>query len=143
MTGRLGVGSIVFMVVAAASPLTVIGGAAPLGILLGNGAGYPSMYAIAAVILLLFSVGLGAMSRVVPRPGAFFTYVGYGLGRKNGLGAAYLALLTYTTVQVGVYGYLGFSLNLALTNLGAPEIPWWAYTLAMIAFVGLLGYRHI
>jgi amino acid transporter len=143
LTGSLGVGSIVFMVVAAASPLTVIGGAAPLGILLGNGAGYPSMYATAAVILLLFSVGLSAMSRVVPKPGAFFTYVGYGLGRKNGLGAAYLALLTYTTVQVAVYGYLGFSLNLALTNLGAPEIPWWAYSLAMIAFVGLLGYRHI
>lgn len=143
LTGTLGAGSIVFMVVAAASPLTVIGGAAPLGILLGNGPGYPSMYAVAGLILLLFSVGLSAMSRVVPKPGAFFTYVGYGLGRKQGLGAAFLALLTYTTIQVAVYGYLGFSLNLALTTIGLPELPWWLYALAMIAFVGVLGYRHI
>ena len=48
LDGSLGVGSIVFMVVAAAAPLTVIGGGAPLGMLMGNGAGYPSMYAISA-----------------------------------------------------------------------------------------------
>ena len=106
LTGSLGVTAIVFMVVAAASPLTVIGGAAPLGMLLGNGIGFPALYAISAVILLLFSVGLAAMTRHVPKPGAFFTYVGYGLGRSTGLASAWIAMLTYTTIQVSVYGYL-------------------------------------
>src|ERR1044072_6777071 len=73
LSGRLGVGSIVFMVVAAAAPLTVIGGGFPVAVLLGNGAGVPSMFAIGAVILLFFAVGLSAMSRFIPRPGAFFT----------------------------------------------------------------------
>lgn len=144
LSGQLGVGSIVFMVVAAAAPLTVIGGAAPLGIALGNGVGFPSLYAISGVVLLLFSVGLAAMARSVPRPGAFFTYVGYGMNRALGLGAAWLALLTYTAVQLAVYFYIGFSLNLYLTTLvGAPEVPWWIYSLATIALVGYLGYRNI
>lgn len=143
LSGSLGVGGIVFMVVAAAAPLTVIGGATPLGILIGDGAGYPANFAISAIILLLFSVGLSAMSRAVPKPGAFFTYIGYGLGRPMGVGAAWLALLTYTTVQLGVYGYLGFSLNLDVVTLGGPQVPWWIYSIAMIGIVGVLGYRDV
>ena len=143
LKGSLGVTAIVFMVVAAASPLTVVGGAAPLGILLGNGVGFPSMYVVSAVILLLFAVGLSAMTRHVPKPGAFFTFVGYGLGKPAGLASAFLALLTYTTIQVSVYGYIGYLLSVTFAGLGAPEIPWYLYSLASIAVVGLLGYRHI
>lgn len=143
LTGKLGPTAIVFMVVAAAAPLTVVGGAAPLGMLLGNGVGFPSLYAISGVILLLFSVGLAAMARVVPRPGAFFTYIGYGLGNRMGLAAAFLALLTYTTIQVSVYGYLGYILEVTFAGLGAPSIPWWIWSLAMVAAVGALGYRYI
>ncbi|WP_345802366.1 APC family permease [Microbacterium sp. AZCO] len=143
LRGSLGVTAIVFMVVAAASPLTVVGGAAPLGILLGNGVGFPALYAISAVILLLFAVGLAAMSRHIPKPGAFFTYVGYGLGRSTGLAAAWIAMLTYTTIQVSVYGYLGYILSYTVSSLGGPAIPWWLMSLAMIALVGVLGYRHI
>ncbi|MBD8464802.1 APC family permease [Plantibacter sp. CFBP 8798] len=143
LKGSLGVTAIVFMVVAAASPLTVVGGAAPLGILLGNGVGFPSMYVVSAVILLLFAVGLSAMTRHVPKPGAFFTFVGYGLGKPAGLASAFLALLTYTTIQVSVYGYIGYLLSVTFAGLGAPEIPWYVYSLASITVVGLLGYRHI
>ncbi|MFE1663185.1 APC family permease [Microbacterium sp. P02] len=143
LRGSLGVTAIVFMVVAAASPLTVIGGAAPLGILLGNGVGFPALYAISAVILLLFAVGLAVMTRHVPKPGAFFTYVGYGLGRPSGLAAAWVAMLTYTTIQVSVYGYIGYILSVTVASIGGPTIAWWLYSLAMIALVGILGYRHI
>ncbi|GAA5033186.1 APC family permease [Microbacterium fluvii] len=143
LTGSLGVTAIVFMVVAAASPLTVIGGAAPLGILLGNGVGFPALYAISAVILLLFSVGLAAMSRHIPKPGAFFTYVGYGLGRSTGLAAAWVAMLTYTTIQVSVYGYVGYILSYTLQTYTGVTLPWWLFALLTIALVGVLGYRHI
>lgn len=143
LTGRLGAGAIVFMVVAAAAPLTVIGGAAPIAILIGNGAGFPAMFVVSAVVLLLFSVGLSAMSRHVPKAGAFFTYIGYGLGRPLGLGAAYLALLTYTMVQVAVYGFLGAALRRSVVKIGGPELPWYLYALAVAAIVGVLGYRHI
>lgn len=143
LKGSLGVTAIVFMVVAAASPLTVVGGAAPLGILIGNGVGFPALYAISAVVLVLFSVGLATMTRHVPKPGAFFTYVGYGLGRSTGLASAWVAMLTYTTIQVSVYGYIGYILAVTVESLGAPLLPWWLYSLAVIALVGILGYRHI
>ena len=143
LRGSLGVTAIVFMVVAAAAPLTVVGGAAPLGILLGNGVGFPSLYAISAVILLFFAVGLAAMTRHVPKPGAFFTFVGYGLGRPAGLAAAFLALLTYTAIQVSVHGYIGYLLGVTVAGLGGPDLPWYLYSLAVVALVGVLGYRHI
>ncbi|KTS78877.1 amino acid transporter, partial [Microbacterium testaceum] len=123
--------------------LTVVGGAGPLGILIGNGVGYPTLYAVSAVILLLFAVGLAAMTRHVPRPGAFFTYIGYGLGRPSGLAAAWTAILTYTTIQVAVYGYVGYLLEITVVSVGGPDLPWWLYALATVALVGVLGYRHI
>lgn len=143
LTGRLGPVSIVFMVVAAAAPLTVVGGGAPLGFLLGNGPGFPSLYAVCGVVLLLFSVGLAAMTRSVPRPGGFFTFIGHGLGRPAGVASAALALLTYTTIQISVHGYIGYILSITVTGLGGPSLPWWLYSLAVIGAVGLLGYRHI
>ncbi|HAQ59059.1 MAG TPA: amino acid transporter [Microbacterium sp.] len=143
LEGSLGVTAIVFMVVAAASPLTVIGGAAPLGILIGNGIGFPALYAISAVVLVLFSVGLAAMTRHVPKPGAFFTYVGYGLGRSTGLASAWIAMLTYTAIQVSVYGYIGYILSVTVQSLGGALLPWWLFSLGVVALVGILGYRHI
>ncbi|GAA4165352.1 APC family permease [Gryllotalpicola daejeonensis] len=143
LSGRLGVGSIVFMVIAAAAPLTVVGGGFPVGALLGDGIGAPTMFLIGGVILLFFAVGLSTMSNYVPRPGAFFTYVGYGLGRPLGLAAAWLAMLTYTTVQIAVYGYVGAVLSGYVASLSGPTLPWWLYSLAVVAIVGLLGYRHI
>jgi amino acid transporter len=143
LAGRLGPAAIVFMVVAAAAPLTVVAGTFPIGIAAGNGAAYPASYVVCTVVLILFAVGFTAMTRHVPGAGAFYTYVAHGLGRHTGLGAAFLALLSYTAVQGGVYGYVGAALNGLVTSHGGPEIPWYLYALAMMAVVGILGYRHI
>ncbi|MDN6198531.1 APC family permease [Corynebacterium flavescens] len=141
-SGSLGVASIVFMVIAAAAPLTVIGGALPIGILSGNGAGYPAMYAVCAAILLIFSVGLTTMARRISEPGAFFSYVESATNRKWGIGTAFLAILTYTAVQFAVYAFLGAQLSLVLAGMGI-TIAWWIPTLAVVLIVGLLGYRDI
>jgi amino acid transporter len=143
LTGTLGPVAIVFMVVAAAAPLTVVGGGAPVGIMLGNGAGFPSTFLLAAAVLLLFSVGLSAMSRHVPRAGAFFTYIGHGLSRSWGVAAAFLALVTYTAIQVSVYGFIGAQLQIVAGHIGLAAVPWWVWSLAVAAVTGVLGYRHI
>ena len=143
LAGRLGPAAIVFMVVAAAAPLTVVAGTFPIGIAAGNGAAYPASYVVCTVVLLLFAVGFTAMTRHVPGAGAFYTYVGKGLGRHTGLGAAFLALLSYTAVQGGVYGYIGAAFNDLVTSHGGPQVPWYLYALLMMAVVGTLGYRHI
>ncbi|WP_432514734.1 APC family permease [Kineococcus sp. SYSU DK001] len=143
LAGRLRTTAIVFMVIAAASPLTVMSGAAPLGFLLGNGPGFPALFLVGAGILVLFAVGLVAMARSVPRTGTFFTYVGYGLGRPAGLAAAHLALVSYTAVQLAVYAYLGAVLRTTVTGAGGPDVPWWLWSLAVVSVCGLMGYRKI
>lgn len=140
-SGSLSTTDIVFMVVAAAAPLTVIAGGLPIGIATGNGAGYPFMYLFSAVVLAIFTVGLMAISRFVPEGGSFSGYVEATFGRRAGMATAYLALLTYTAVQFAVYAYLGALLQGTFAPL--VDLPWWVYTLAMIALVGFLGYRDI
>lgn len=79
LTGHLGTAGVVFMVIAAAAPLTVIGGNMPLAMGLGNGAGAPVGFIIAATVLLLFSIGFVTMTPHVREAGAFFSYVTEGL----------------------------------------------------------------
>ena len=55
-------------------------GAVPVAIVLGNGAGVPGAYVAVGITLLLFSVGYATMSQHVTNTGAFFAYVGRGLG---------------------------------------------------------------
>jgi amino acid transporter len=144
LSGNLGVTAIIFIVVAAAAPLTAVGGVFPLQAMLGVGVGTPALTLGSSVVLLLFTVGLTTMARTIPRPGAFFTYVGHGVGRPAGLGAAWLAVLTYTTAQVGIAAMLGAQLQAFVAGtLHGPDVPWWIYTLATLAVTGMLGYRHL
>ncbi|NLU74026.1 APC family permease [Streptomyces sp. HNM0575] len=143
LTGRLGTGSIVFMVIAAAAPLTVIGGNVPLAVGNGPGAGAPVGFALASLILLVFAVGFVTMTPHVPEAGAFYAYATRGLGDRVGVGTAGVALVAYTAVQVGVYGYLGWAVDSTVRSFGGPHIPWWASALAVAGLVAFLGYRHI
>ncbi|WP_247791316.1 hypothetical protein [Acinetobacter baumannii] len=63
--GSLGLWTVVFFVVAAASPLTGVVGAMPLNFMLGNGAGVPGSFIVAALLLIIFSFGFIAMSKYV------------------------------------------------------------------------------
>lgn len=143
LTGQLGVGAIVFMVIAAAAPLTVIGGNVPLAVAGGNGVGAPVGFLIAATVLLVFAIGFVTMTPHVREAGAFFSYVTTGLGSRAGLGAAFVALVAYTAIQVGIYGYMGWAANDLVTYFGGPEIAWWVYSFVTLAVVAVLGYRHI
>ncbi|MFD9661536.1 APC family permease [Rhodococcus sp. NPDC059968] len=143
LRGSIGVVGIVFLVIAAAAPLTAIGGALPVMIAIGNGAGAPSAYLIAALVLLVFSVGYAAMSSHMVDTGAFYAYVAKGLGESCGLGAAGLALLTYTAIQAAVYGLAAATIQGLVVQYGGPDLPWWMWALVLIALVAVLGYRSI
>ena len=143
LEGNLGVTSIVLMVVAAAAPLTVVSSNVPLAIALGNGNGAPYAFIVAAVVLLLFSVGFVAMSPKVTDSGAFFSYVALGLGRRAGNATAVIALVAYTCIQCAVWGFLGVATNSLVSGYFGFDVPWWVYSFLFIAVTGVLGYRHI
>ena len=61
----------------------------------------------AAVVGLIFStgvapVGYAELSRAVKGTGAFYTYIGRGLGKPAGVVAAYCAVLAYAAMSVGL-----------------------------------------
>src|SRR6478736_926193 len=143
LRGNLGVPSIVFMVVAAAAPLGVIGGVVPLGIAGGNGAGFPATFVVSTIILLLFAVGFTALTPYVQEAGAFFSYVRTSLGFPTGIGIAFVALVSYVALEAGVYGLLGPAGVDVVTLFGGPTLPWWAFAAAAFAITTFLGYRNI
>ncbi|WP_020501687.1 APC family permease [Sciscionella marina] len=143
LTGRLGVTSIVFMVVAAAAPLTIFV-TTPVNMLNGNGPGIAVSYVLGPLILLLFGVGFAAMSVHVKKSGAFYAYITAAIGRPVGVGAGFLAMLGYFIVQAGVYILLGFAMHSLLASFtGAEILPWWGWTIAAMLAVGFLGYFHV
>src|SRR5690349_23573224 len=143
LKGNLGVAAIVFMVVAAAAPLGVIGGVVPLGLASGNGAGFPATFIASTVILLFFAVGFTALTPYVEDAGAFFSYVRTALGFPAGIGIAFVALVSYVAIEAGVYGLLGPAGGVIVELFGGPALPWWVFAAAAFAVTTLVGYRNI
>lgn len=137
-SGRLGVFGIVFFVVAAASPLVGMTGALPAAIVLGNGAAAPGAYLLAGLILGLFSVGYAAMSHQVTNSGAFFAYIGRGLGLHMGVGSAFTSVLAYLSIHLSIFGFFG---GLMAEQVGF--LPWWGWSLVAWAAVTWLSLRSV
>ncbi|MDJ0347908.1 APC family permease [Cryobacterium sp. PH29-G1] len=136
--GRLGVIGIVFFVVAAAAPLVGMTGAVPVAIVLGNGAAAPGAYVVVGLTLLVFSVGYAAMSQRVTNAGAFFAYIGRGLGRHLGTASAFVSILAYLSIQLAIYGFFG-----ALMAGQVGVLPWWAWSILSWGVVTLLSLLSV
>ncbi len=136
--GRLGVLGIVFFVVAAAAPLVGMTGAVPVAIVLGNGAAAPGAYLFVGITLLLFSVGYAAMSHRVTNAGAFFAYIGRGLGQHAGIASAFVSILAYVTIQLAIFGFFG-----AVVAGQFGLLPWWAWALIAWALVTVLSLLRV
>lgn len=139
----LGLFSLVFFVVAAASPLTGVVGGLPVAIFTGNGGGIPAIYIMACIILMMFSVGYIAMSRYVNDAGAFYTYISKGLGEHCGASASVLALIAYISIQTAVIAMLGFFAQQYLAQHLAMHIPWWALSMLFIVISWGLGIKRV
>lgn len=129
----VGVFHIVFFIIAAASPLTVVIALFPVIIGSGNGIGIVTTFLAAALVLLIFAVGYVAMSKHVTNAGAFFSYVTLGLGRPLGLGTATLAIFGYTAIQLGLFGGFGYYGSTLVATWFGIEAPWWICSFLAIA----------
>ncbi|MFV3016324.1 APC family permease, partial [Pseudomonas sp. KHB2.9] len=141
--GALGVGFIIFFVVSAASPLSVIAGGFPIGIMLGNGAGTPALLLLALLVLLAFSVGYTTMSRHLTNAGGFYAFTSRGLGGLAGGSAAVLAMFAYNILQIALYGMFGGVVSGTMESVVGLVLPWWSYSLMAMASIAVLGYRKI
>ena len=139
----LGVPGVVFFVIAAAAPLTVVVGVPPIIFGVAGNAAAAAAFAISGLVLLLFSVGYAAMSRHISGPAGFAVFVERAFGLRFGGAAAFLALLSYGGFLLGVYGVFGFLASPLLEDKLGLDIPWWGWSLAAVAAAAVLGYREV
>ncbi len=141
-TNALGTGGIVFMVISAAAPLTIVAGIAPLAILIG-GIAAPLVYTVAGIVLGVFAIAFMAMTRYVKALGGFYTYITEALGKAVGLASSFVALFSYNALQIGLYGLLGAQGHDLLKNEFGIDVPWWVIALAGVLAVFAVAYRGV
>jgi len=138
----IGLAHIVFFVVAAAAPLTAVVGATPPAFAFGSGVGVPGAFLVTGLVYLIFAIGFTAMSRHVGSAGAFYTYITQGLGKPLGIGGAMMALATYATVQLAIYGLFSVFMGGAMASVGI-DLPWYAWAFGVLAVVTFFGQYNI
>lgn len=137
---RLGLASLILIVVAFNSPMATMAGFAQLSIGFGNGVGAPVSFLLAGTILAIFAAGFLGMSRHVDNPGAFYRLIIAGLGRSPGLAGAFLATTAYILLCVGSYPYMGLVAVDFMTRMtGAEVLPWQAWTIVFLLLITTLG----
>jgi amino acid transporter len=132
----LGTWGVVFMVVSAAAPLSVLAGIGPLAVLIGGPAA-PLVYAVAGIVLAVFAIGFLFTARNLKPMGGFYTYITAGLGRVVGLSAGALAWISYNLLQIGLWGLFGVMAEGMLGAVFGLTVPW--YVLAFIGTVLVFG----
>ncbi|OAN38974.1 APC family permease [Mycolicibacterium iranicum] len=140
---QIGVLGIVFFVVAAAAPLTVVVALFPVIIGAGNGIGIAGVFVLVALVLTLFAVGYVAMSKHITNAGAFYAFITRGLGRPMGLGSASLAIFAYNAIQLGVIGGFGYYAAEFVNKHSGASIPWWVFSFLAMGASLFLGVRQI
>lgn len=140
---QIGVLGIVFFVVAAAAPLTVVVALFPVIIGAGNGIGIAGAFVLVALVLTVFAVGYVAMSKHITNAGAFYAFITRGLGRPLGLGSASLAIFAYNAIQLGVIGGFGYYAAEFVSRHSGTNVPWWVFSFIAMGAALFLGVRQI
>lgn len=139
----LGVPDLVFFIVAASAPLTVVAGGVASTYLVTGNTGVPLLFLILAAILALFVSGYAAMSHHVTNAGAFYAYVAKGISKTVGVGTAFVALIAYNAMQIGISGLFGAVFGGFIAAKTGFTLDWWVWCLVAIAIIGTLGWLRI
>jgi amino acid transporter len=140
---RLGVAAVVFFVMSAAAPLTVVAGVVPTGIAVTGLTSISIAFVAVAVVLAVFAVGYVAMARHIANAGAFYAYISQGIGRPLGVGASWVALLAYNMFQIAAYGGFGAIASPLFDKWFGLDIQWWILALIVWALTAVLGVRDV
>jgi amino acid transporter len=140
---RLGVAAVVFFVMSAAAPLTVVAGVVPTGLAVTGLTGISIAFIAVAVVLAIFAVGYVAMARHIANAGAFYAYISRGIGKPLGVGAAWVALVAYNMFQIAAYGGFGAIAQPLFKDWFGLDVKWWVLALVVWAITAVLGVLDV
>lgn len=139
----LGTWDLVFFIVAASAPLTAVAGGQAATYLVTGNIGIPFLFLPLAAVLGTFAVGYAAMSHHVADAGAFYTYVARGLGKIPAVGAAFVALVSYNAMQMGIYGLFGVAFGAFMADKVGITMEWYWWCLIGGGIVAILGVLQV
>ncbi len=138
--GTIGVAGMLFMVVAATAPLTAMASNFALSIGVGAGIGTLGWILVVAALLFVFTAGYVVLSRHVVNAGAYFAFMGYGLGRTAGAATAFVAGIAYNMATIAMVAATGYFAKVAVGSYLGLDLAWYWYTLAALAVVWAAGH---
>ncbi len=141
--GILGTGDIIFMILACAAPMGVLGGVIPLAFAFGNGVGTPGTLLLVCTVMLLFAVGYVRMIPHVRNAGAFYAYIAASMGKEVGIAAAYVAIISYVCAATSTLGAMAFFSSELVSQAFGVTTRWEIWAALGVALVAYLGYRKI
>ncbi len=139
----LGTPDIVFFIVAASAPLTVVAGGVASTYLVTGNAGVPLLFLMLGAILALFVTGYAAMSHHITNAGAFYAYVSQGIGKVAGVGTAFVALVAYNSMQIGILGLFGAVFSGFMLDKADINFAWYTWVFIAIGIIGVLGWLRV
>jgi len=123
--------------------MTVLAGGVVAAFAVTGVTGVPLAFPVIAVVLALFAVGYAAMSRHVVNAGVFYAYISQGLGGMWGTAASFVALVSYNTIQIGLYGLFGAVAAGFINDKAGLTWSWWIYAFIAMALVAILGVLKV
>ncbi|WP_033290452.1 APC family permease [Amycolatopsis jejuensis] len=136
----VGVAGMVFMVVAATAPLTAMASNLSLSLGLGVGSGTLGWLLIVGVLLAVFTTGYVALSRRVVNAGAYYAFIGFGLGRSAGSAAAFIAGIAYNMAAAAMAAATGYFASIGFATYFDVHLGWYVYAAVALAVVWALGF---
>ena len=83
------------------------------------------------------------MGRHVTNAGAFFAYVGRGMGIAPGVGSAFVSLVAYIAIQLAIFGFFGAVVGGTMNATFGIDLPWYAWTLIAWVLVLVLSLASV
>jgi amino acid transporter len=83
------------------------------------------------------------MSHHITNAGAFYAYVAKGIGKVAGVGTAFVALIAYNAMQIGIAGLFGAAFGAFMLDKTGIDLDWWAWIFIAIAVIGVLGWLRV
>jgi amino acid transporter len=107
------------------------------------GAAAPLAFIVGTIAVAFMASTLAEFSKRIPSAGTFYTFIARSFGSPIGFVAGWLLLLAYTLqspLNTNLFG--SFVGGLVQQDFGL-NIPWWIYSILVIAFVGALAWFSI
>src|SRR5919202_5137061 len=140
---QLGVGTILFMVVAFSAPITAMTGNVPVAVGYGNGWGAPAGFVVATIVLTIFSVGYTVMARYITSASPFYGYIAHGINKPIGMASGLLWMCGYMVIEAALVGIFAAFAKTTLNDQLGIDLPWHVYAAFMLGLIAILSYYEI